>query len=131
MNFFRYLGFLALVTFISGSIVAMAAKDLTRKLGAPSEQEIISAKKLVDALRGDELFAVQGKYAAAPEVPVRSKGGLLPDYDMKKIKGFLVKQLGADESTSTEAESTRAGSTRAGSTRAGSTRAKPAEAGKY
>jgi hypothetical protein len=129
MNFFRYLGFLALVTFISGSIVAMAAKDLTRKLGAPSEQEIISAKKLVDALRGDELFAVQGKYAAAPEVPVRSKGGLLPDYDMKKIKGFLVKQLGADESTAST--STEAESTRAESTRAESTRAKPAEAGKY
>lgn len=119
MNFLRYLGFLALVTFISGSIVAMAAKELTRKLGAPSEAELVSASKLVNALRGDELFAVKGKYAEAPNVPVRTKGGLLPDYDMKRIKGFLVKQLGAEDSTSvaTDSENT--------------TRAKPAEAGKY
>lgn len=119
MNFFRYLGFLALVTFISGSIVAMAAKEIVQKLGAPSEAELASASKLVNALRGDELFAGKGRYAESQSVPIRSKGGLLPDYDMKRIKGFLVKQLASEDSPSAEA------------TPENKTSAKPAEAGKY
>jgi hypothetical protein len=89
------LGLFLLVTFFSGSIVVMAATDLRNRLKPPTNDEVERAAKLVQALRGDELFRVEAKYDEQhPNLQPRKPGRYLPEYDMKKIKSFLVGIIG-------------------------------------
>ncbi len=66
-----------------------------RKLKAPAEPEVERATKLVHALRGDELFRAGAKYDQPNQnLPQRQSGSYLPDYDLKRIKNFLMSLIG-------------------------------------
>jgi hypothetical protein len=102
------LGFFLLVTFFSGSIVIIAAKDLRKNLQPPTELETERAAKLVQALRGDELFHVEAKYHEPhPNLEPRKLGSFLRAYDLKKIKSFMMGLVGGigDDDTSEPSES--------------------------
>ena len=95
-----------MITFFSGSIVVMAAKDLRKNLKPPTDVEVERAKKLVQALRGDELFIVEAKYHEPhPNLPPRKTGSFLPEYDTKKIKSFILGLVGGAGEDDTAAES--------------------------
>jgi hypothetical protein len=88
-------GLFLLITFFSGSIVVMAARDLRNNLKPPSEAEVEQAGKLVTALRGDALFEIEAKYHENhPRLSPRKIGSYLADYDVKKIKSFLIGLVG-------------------------------------
>jgi hypothetical protein len=100
-------GLFLLITFFSGSIVVMAAKDLRNNLKPPTDGEIDRTKRLVQALRGDELFNVEAKYTEPhPNLQPRKPGSYLPDYDMKKIKSFILGLVGGTEDGDAEASDT-------------------------
>ena len=120
MSFSRYLGILKLVTALSGPVVVMAINDIHARLRTPSEEEVASTKKLVEALRGDVLFSIKANYKEEQKLPSRSQGGLLADYDVRKIKGFIVRQLGDGAKPEDDAAN-----------RAQMKKARPAEEGKY
>jgi hypothetical protein len=87
-----------MIVFFSGSVVVVAARNLHSKLGPVTDKDKEEAHKLVAAIRGDELFRVQGKYSEAHPAPVRRTGSYLPDYDRKRIKQFLASLIGGHES---------------------------------
>ena len=66
-------------------------------LPKPEETEVERAKKLIQSLRGDELFKIEAKYSEAHEKPERRPGSYLPDYDLRKIKKFLGSMIGVEE----------------------------------
>ncbi len=75
--------------------MVLGARDMHRNLKAPVEHEIQRADRLLHALRGDELFRAQAKYDQPNQnLPQRRTGSYLPDYDLKKIKAFLVGLIG-------------------------------------
>jgi len=86
--------FLCIVSF-SGAMVVLGARELAHRMKAPADHELERADKLVHALRGDELFRAQEKYDQPNKnVPQRQTGSYLPDYDLKKIKAFLLNLIG-------------------------------------
>jgi hypothetical protein len=88
-------GLFLLITFFSGSIVVIAAKDLRNNLKPPSESEVEQVGKLVNALRGDALFEIEAKYHENhPRLSPRKIGSYLADYDVKKIKSFVIGLMG-------------------------------------
>jgi len=84
--------------------VLLGARDMKAALKPPSGEDTERVEKLVHALRGDELFRAQAKYDGENKnLPSRRNGSYLPEYDMKRIKSFLVGLvggLGEDESSS-------------------------------
>ncbi len=97
--------FLCIVSF-SGAMVLLGARDMLRQLRAPASHEIERADKLVHALRGDELFQAQAKYDQPNKnVPQRQSGSYLPDYDLKRIKSFILNLIGGAEEGQPEAKS--------------------------
>lgn len=74
--------------------MVVGAKNLRDRLGVVTDVDKERAQKLIEALRGDELFKGQGKYAAGSSAPHRRVGSYLPEYDKKKIKKFLVGLMG-------------------------------------
>ena len=85
----RRLGLFMFIVFFSGSVVIVAARNLRDKLGGFSEQQKERVVKLVEALRGDELFKAEAKYHEGQKGPPRRTGSYLPEHDLKKIKKFL------------------------------------------
>ncbi|MFO0415970.1 MAG: hypothetical protein ACK5Y6_01660 [Pseudomonadota bacterium] len=90
------IGLFICVFFFSGSMVLMGARDMRDRLSPPQEPEVERAKKLIQALRGDELFKIEAKYDAEHEKPARKPGSYLPEYDLRKLKTFLGSLIGAD-----------------------------------
>ena len=86
----------------------LGARDLNRALKDPNSSDIESAKKLIQQLRGDELFRIEAKYNETNEKPPRKPGSVLPEYDTAKIKKFLSSLIGG--SGSDGAESTESAS---------------------
>lgn len=82
------------VTAFSGSMVVMGARDLRNALKAPTAPEMERAKKLIQQLRGDELFRIEAKYNETHDKPPRKPGSVLPEYDLAKIKKFLSNLIG-------------------------------------
>jgi hypothetical protein len=97
--------FFCVVSF-SGAMVVLGARDMLRHLKAPAQHEIERSDKLVHALRGDELFRAQAKYDQPNQnLPQRQIGSYLPDYDLKKIKSFLLNLIGGTHEDVAEAKS--------------------------
>jgi len=88
------------ITAFSGSMVLMGARDLRDSLKSPTSVEMERAKKLIQQLRGDELFRIEAKYHEAHEKPSRRPGSILPEYDLAKIKKFLSNLIGNGDSES-------------------------------
>jgi hypothetical protein len=105
MSFVNRVATFICITAFSGSIVVIGARDLQRALKAPQPAEVERAKKLIQSLRGDELFRIEAKYADIPDKPARRPGSVLPEYDLAKIKRFLSSLIGG---TDTDAASTEA-----------------------
>ncbi len=80
--------------------MVMGARDLRNALKAPTSVEMERAKKLIQQLRGDELFRMKVKYDQAHEKPNRKPGSILPEYDLAKIKKFLSNLIGNGDSES-------------------------------
>jgi hypothetical protein len=97
MPFLQRLALFSMIVFFSGSVVVVAARNLHSKLGPVTEQGKEQAQKLVEALRGDELFRAQAKYSEAHPAPARRSGSYLPDYDRKRIKRFLAGLIGGQD----------------------------------
>ncbi len=81
-------------------MVVMGARDLRNALKAPSSVDMDRAKKLIQQLRGDELFRIEAKYDQTHEKPNRRPGSILPEYDLAKIKKFLSNLIGNGDSES-------------------------------
>jgi hypothetical protein len=94
MSFINKLALFLCVTAFSGSMVVMGARDMRNALKAPTPPEMERAKKLIQQLRGDELFRIEAKYNETHEKPARKPGSVLPDYDLAKIKKFLSNMIG-------------------------------------
>lgn len=75
-------------------MVLMGARDMRNALKAPTTPDVERAKKLIQQLRGDELFRIEAKYHEAHEKPLRKPGSVLPEYDLAKIKKFLSNLIG-------------------------------------
>ncbi len=75
----------------------MGARDLRDSLKAPTPVEMERAKKLIQQLRGDELFRMEGKYHEASDKPPRKPGSVLPEYDLAKVKKFLAALIGQSD----------------------------------
>jgi hypothetical protein len=88
--------FLCISTF-SGSMVLMGARDLRAALQDPSAEDIERSKRLIQQLRGDELFRVQAKYTESSDKPPRKRGSVLPEYDLAKIKKLLFSMIGGND----------------------------------
>jgi hypothetical protein len=91
------------IFFFSGAMVLLGAREMRANLKPPGSNDLERAEKLVHALRGDELFRAQAKYDGPTEhIPSRKSGSYLPEYDLKRIKGFLVGLIGGtgDEDSS-------------------------------
>jgi len=100
MSFVSRTALFTLIVSFSGAIVVFAARDIRSTLKPATEQEIKRVDELVKALRGDELFHAEGRYDDPnKKLPLRKNGQALPDYDMKKIKGFLMGLLGGGGET--------------------------------
>jgi hypothetical protein len=94
MGFIKQLAMFFFVVFFSGSMVFVGARDLTKSLGKYSDAERERAHRLIEALRGDELFRSEGKFASGAGAPVRRLGSYLPENDKRKIKRFLAGLIG-------------------------------------
>ncbi len=101
MSTMNKLAMLVCITAFSGSMVVMGACDLRAALKAPTPVEQERAKRLIQQLRGDELFRIEGKYHETHEKPSRKPGSILPDYDLAKIKKFLSNLIGSGDPQST------------------------------
>ncbi len=98
----RRFGLFLFIVFFSGSVVIVAARNLRDKLTASSAQEQEQVVKLLEALRGDELFKTEAKYHEQKKGPPRRLGSYLPEHDLKKIKQFLASLIAGDESQPSE-----------------------------
>jgi hypothetical protein len=101
MSFINKTASFICITAFSGSMVVMGARDLQRALKAPQPAEVERAKKLIQSLRGDELFKIEAKYADIPDKPARKPGSVLPEYDLAKIKRFLSSLIGGSDTDNT------------------------------
>lgn len=95
MSFVSRVALFFCITAFSGSMVLMGARDMRKALKNPTPEEVERAKKLIQQLRGDELFRIEAKYTEINEKPPRKPGSVLPDYDLAKIKKFLSNIIGA------------------------------------
>ena len=110
MSFFSRTALFLFIVFFSGVMVLLGAREMRARLKAPGGAELERAEKLVHALRGDELFRTQAKYDEATTIaaPQRQRGSYLPEYDMKRIKGFLlglIGGMGEDQSSDSSGKS--------------------------
>ena len=94
MTFIHKTGLFLCIAAFSGSMVLMGARDMRNALKAPTPPDVERAKKLIQQLRGDELFRIEAKYHEAHENPPRKPGSFLPEYDLKKIKKVLSNLIG-------------------------------------
>lgn len=94
MTLINKLAIFLCVSAFSGSMVLMGARDLRAALHEPSAEDLERAKRLIQQLRGDELFRVQAKYNESSEKPPRKPGSVLPEYDLAKIKKLLINMIG-------------------------------------
>lgn len=98
----RRFGLFLFILFFSGSVVVVAARNLRDRLGTFSTQQQERVVKLVESLRGDELFKAEAKYHEGQKGPPRRNGSYLPEHDLKKIKQFLAGLIAGDESQPAE-----------------------------
>jgi hypothetical protein len=94
MTLINKLALFLCISAFSGSMVLMGARDLRAALQEPTSDDLERAKRLIQQLRGDELFRVQAKYHETSEKPPRKPGSVLPEYDLAKIKKLLVNMIG-------------------------------------
>jgi len=102
MTFIHKTGLFLGIAAFSGAMVLMGARDLRNALKPPTPPDIERAKKLIQQLRGDELFRIEAKYNEAHEKPPRKPGSVLPEYDLAKIKKFLKSMIGGSETEGAE-----------------------------
>lgn len=98
----RELGLFLIIVFFSGSAVVVAARNLRDKLGSFSAQQQEQVVKLVEALRGDQLFKAEAKYHEGQKGPPRRIGSYLPEHDIKKLKQFLASLISGEEAAPAE-----------------------------
>jgi len=98
----RRFGLFLFIVFFSGSVVVVAARNLRDKLGSFSAQQQEQVVKLVEALRGDQLFKAEAKYHEGQKGPPRRVGSYLPEHDIKKLKQFLASLISGEEAAPAE-----------------------------
>jgi hypothetical protein len=102
MPLLQRLALFSFIVFFSGSVVVVAARNLHSKLAPHTDKDKEQAQKLIEALRGDELFKAQAKYSEAHPAPARRNGSYLPDHDRRRIKNFLSSLIGGKDAGSDE-----------------------------
>jgi len=98
MSALQRLSLFGFVVFFSGSMVVVGARNMRDRLGDATQKDKEHAERLIHALRGDELFRLEGKYSESHAHPNRQTGSYLPDNDRRKIKEFLRSLIGGGHS---------------------------------
>lgn len=94
MSFLNRVAFLGCVVFFSGSMVVVGARNLKDSLKPHDEKDQPRAQRLIEVLRGDELYRIEAKYAAPPSAPARHNGSVIPNDDKQMLKSLLRRLLG-------------------------------------
>lgn len=89
------IGFFLFILFFAGSVVLLAANELRHFHSRLNRGDTETAKRLIEALRGDTLqgMAKEETYLDPTVVPQRRKGQYLQTEDSKRLNSMLKKVL--------------------------------------